>query len=89
MVKVKVVDRPPIEADFHVSLKKEFYASYSNFQHNKKTVRESDETIFYCKSAAHGQGYISVGKILKKVLIESKQIFRFSEIHQEFLKCCL
>ena len=40
-------------------------------------------------TATHGQGYIFVGKILKKMLIESKEIFRFSEIHQEFLKCCL
>ena len=50
VVKVKVVDLPPIEADFHVSRKKEFYASYSNFQHNKKIVSESNETVFYCNS---------------------------------------
>lgn len=50
VVKVKVVDLPPIEADFHVSRKKEFYASYSNFQHNKKIASESNETVFYCNS---------------------------------------
>ena len=55
--KVDGVDFPAAEAHFHKSYQKAFYASHSNFQHNKKIVCESDETDFSCKSGAHSSQF--------------------------------
>ena len=55
--KVHGVDLPAAEAHFHEICQKNFYASHSNFQHNKKIVSKSDETDFFRKSS--DQGYSS------------------------------
>lgn len=55
--KVDGVDFPAAEAHFHKSYQKAFYASHSNFQHNKKIVCESDETDFSRKSGAHSSQF--------------------------------
>ena len=75
------VDLPAAEANFHESLQKKFYASHSNFQHNNKSVSESAETGFSRKSAAYDQAYGYVLHILKKRVIERKEIVLLTEIH--------
>ena len=84
--KLNGVDLPAAETHFHESCPKNFYASHSNFQHNKKSVSESDETDFSRKSAAHGQAYSYVVQILKERVIKRKEIVPLTEIHREFLK---
>ena len=63
-----------------------FYASHSNFQHNKKIVSGFDETDFSWKSAAHGQAYRLIVWILKERVIKRKEIAPLTETLGEFFK---